>query len=292
MVATLPRNIQLKLEQTLKQWHQWRCDPPLSALPRVLQVFCAGISNHSVLVEAGKRYVVRIDGVHASNNNLARATEWRVLKMAHAAGLAPCPRYYNPELGALVCDYLPADPPGSARTQDTAALLRNIHSLPAIHHRLDLRERIVRYEKQLLHQNKPLSPVMDTAHSIVLPLLDKLDARKVTPVLCHNDLLAANRISSDQHLWAIDWEYCAMGSCWYDLAVVAVGDKLGAKQIRLLLHSYLARELEPQELLTFSRYCMVYRYLEILWFQANAASPEDHEDRLSGLRRALSRGNY
>ena len=292
MVATLPRTIRLKLDQTLKQWRHWRCDPPLSRSPQIVSLFSSGISNYSVLVETGKRFVIRIDGVRAANNSLSRSTEWRALQSAHAAGLSPCPRYYNPELGVLVCDYLPRDGNCPDELGKTAALLRSIHRLPAIHHRLDLRERVTRYEKQMEHHNREIPAVMASSRSAVMGLLEQLSGDSDTPVTCHNDLLAANRIFSGNSLWAIDWEYCAMGSLWFDLAVVAVGDALDSTQKQELVKRYLDREASAQESLKFSRNCIVYQYLELLWFLANNEEPENMERRLQSLGQTLSRGNY
>ncbi|MBE9539929.1 MAG: phosphotransferase family protein [Proteobacteria bacterium] len=292
MVAALPRNIRLKLDQTLNQWRQWRCDPPLPGPPRIISLFGSGISNHSVLVEADKRYVIRITGVHAGNNSLSRSTEWRTLNAAHEAGLAPCPRYYNPELGVLVCDYLHPDSSRSDKLSETAALLRSIHQLPAIHHRLDLRERVTRYEKQLQHLNREVPGVIISSREAIWCLLDHLIQDKDTPVPCHNDLLAANRIVSGNQLWAIDWEYCAMGSAWFDLAVVAVGDALDADQKQELVSCYLGRHPNAEESLKFLRHCIVYQYLEILWYLANKSAPEDLDRRLQDLQQTLNRGNY
>ncbi len=106
MTFALPRNIQLKLEQTLAQWSQWHCAPALTSAPEVVRVLTPGVSNFSVLVQAQQHFVVRIDGLNPSAHGLSRQTEWRTLEAAHRAGLAPTPRYCNPELGSLVCDYL------------------------------------------------------------------------------------------------------------------------------------------------------------------------------------------
>jgi len=290
MVATLPRNIQLKLDQTLNQWRHWRCDTPLSGPPQVVSAFESGVSNHSVLVGEEQRFVIRIDGVNAANNSLSRSWEWRVLHCAHEAGLAPCPRYYNPELGVLVCDYLPPDNDCENDLCDTAALLRSIHKLPAFHHRLDLRERFTRYEKQVEHQNRELPALMASCREKVLSLLATIIDDDDTPVPCHNDLLAANRIVSGKKLRAIDWEYCAMGSFWFDLAVVAIGDHLDSGQQQELLTAYLEREATPRESLKFSQNCLIYQYLELLWYLANTR--EAIEQRLRELQLALSRGNY
>ena len=109
MAAALPRHVRLKLAQALGQWRHWRCDPPLQSMPEVVRVLGSGLSNHNVLVRCEASYVVRIDGINPAHHGLNRQTEWRAIESAAAAGLAPRPRYFNPELGCLVCDYLPPD---------------------------------------------------------------------------------------------------------------------------------------------------------------------------------------
>jgi len=96
MVTALPGNIRLKLEQTLAQWRQWKVDPPIHHAPTVVSRLSAGLSNFSVLVEADRQFVVRIDGIKPSAHGLNRQGEWRSLSAAHRAGLAPRPCYFNP----------------------------------------------------------------------------------------------------------------------------------------------------------------------------------------------------
>lgn len=287
MVASLPQNIQLKLNQALNQWRQWRCDPPLERPPQVISILGDGVSNHSILVEAGRRFVIRIDGLQAANNGLSRATEWRALITANKAGLAPTPRYFNPELGVLVCDYLTADPSFRAAPDETATLLRAIHALPGCHHRLDLTDRISRYERLLNHQTMELPPIMKEARKQIMALLELLANEREVAVLCHNDLLAANRIYSKNSLWALDWEYCAMGSPWFDLAVIAVGDSMSVQEQQKLVEAYLCRPTNEGETIKFVRYCNVYRYLELLWYLSNKPMSDGITVRLAALQDAL-----
>ena len=49
MANALPRNIQLKLEQTLAQWTHWQCEPALTHIPAVVAVLTPGISNHGTV---------------------------------------------------------------------------------------------------------------------------------------------------------------------------------------------------------------------------------------------------
>jgi len=287
---TLPRNIRLKLEQTLAQWPQWRCEPPLARPPEAVALLAPGVSNFSILVQSGQRYVVRIDSINPAANGLNRQSEWRTLQSAHNARLAPQPRYFNPALGSLVCDYLAPDAEQVLCIVEVAALLRDIHQLPARHSRLDLAERILRYEKQLKHKGQALTKAMARCREPVLCMLDDINQRPQPAVLCHNDLLQANRISSGGRLWAIDWEYCAMGSPWYDLAVVVNGDSLGAAQADELLEAYLGRAAGSAEQLELQQHSCVYRYLELLWYlalQHTVPEPALVEQKIAALENLL-----
>jgi thiamine kinase len=292
MTLALPRTLQQKLEQTLAQWPQWQCAPALERAPAVVRVLAPGASNHSVLVECGAHYVVRIDGLSPAANGLNRQVEWRTLQAAHSKGLAPCPRYFNPDLGSLVCDYLPPD---AEQTEDAAAvgrLLRAIHALPPRHHRLDLAERILRYEKQLEHRGVALDDALRNCHAPVVRLLQEISLQPGATALCHIDLLRANRLYSGGRLWALDWEYCAMASPWYDIAVVVHGDALTDAQADVLLQAYLERPPTEQERELLYRYGCVYRYLELIWYlalEAPVLTQDEVEARTSALMKLLAR---
>lgn len=268
MLQSLPRTVRLKLDQTLAQWPQWSCAPVITRAPTIVKLLTAGISNHSVLVESGQHFVIRIDGFTPATFGLCRQTEWRTLQDAYAAGVAPRPCYFNPDLGVLVSDYLPLDEARDLDVADIARLLQRIHRLPPRHHRLNLADRILHYEKQLKHMGRTSGDALRQHSEEVARLLEELGRHPGESVLCHNDLLRANRIYSGGKLWAIDWEYCAMASPWYDIAVIVNGDALAEHQSEALLCSYLGRAANDRERVTLYRYGCVYRYLELLWYMA------------------------
>lgn len=273
MAAPLPGNIRLKLEQTLAQWRHWDCEPALPHIPAVEAVLTEGRSNYSVLVAANQQFVVRLDGINPAANSLNRQSEWRALQTAHSAGIAPRPRYFNPDLGVLVCDYLPPDTEQAVDTTAVGSLLRAIHKLPARHQRLDLAERILSYEKRLSHRKHPFLSGLLRRGLAVTQVLERAQQSNTALVLCHNDLLQANRIYSANKLWAIDWEYCAMGSPWYDLAVIIAGDALDERATAELLHAYLGRSPSTAEQVLVRQYGCTYRYLELLWYLALDETP-------------------
>jgi len=293
MDFALPRGAEQKLEQTLAQWRQWQCSPALEHAPTVLRVLAPGVSNHSVLVESGRLFVVRIDGLNPSANGLNRQMEWRTLQAAHPAGIAPCPRYFNPELGSLVCDYLTPDAIQRTDAADIGRLLRAVHALPPRHHRLDIAERVLRHEKQLEHRGTPLGDTLQRCRAPVTALLGDIGLQTPQTALCHNDLLRANRLYSGGRLWALDWEYCAMASPWYDLAVVIHGDSLPAADADALLRAYLGRAPQAGELDQLHRYGCIYRYLELIWYLAletPVLGTHEVEARSSALLNLLERG--
>ena len=288
MATALPRNNQLRLEQVLAQWQHWAGAVP--ERPRLERELGPGLSNFSYLVSCGDRqWVIRLDGIQPATNGIHRQTEWRALHHAHERGIAPHPRYFNPDIGALVCDYLPPDPAPPCSLPDIAELLQSIHNLPPMRHRLDLRERIVRYE----HLCASRAPVRHSELAAIKPALRNITEQchhdTQPPVLCHNDLLAANRIYSGGRLWALDWEYCAMGSPWFDLAALCCGDELPASQCDELLYLYLGGQPLVSEEAGFAGYRVLYRYLELLWHGSLSPESVDWPAKLAALVTDINR---
>lgn len=269
MPNTLPSNIQLKLTQVLGQWRQWRCDPPLLAAPKIDYRLTLGISNFSVRVSSADRaFVIRLDGVNPTLNGLNRHAEWRILQLAATTKLAPQPRYYNPDLGCLVCDYLPHDVRQSTHLPDVAKLLRDIHALPAVHHRLNLGERFLRYEKMVARHQHPIGLALLGYSKKIEHLREKSSQRDSLSVLCHNDLNASNQLYSHGQLWALDWEYSAMGSPWFDIAATTLGLELNNTQTAELLALYLQQPAKPEQLDLLEHYAVLGQYMELLWHLA------------------------
>ncbi|WP_187276358.1 choline kinase family protein [Parahaliea maris] len=290
MVTPLPRDRQLRLAQVLGQWRHWSCLPALGAEPTVQGELSAGFSNASYRVTSddGRQFVVRLDGVDPAHHGISRQAEWHALHSAFEAGLTAQPCYFNPDLGALVCHYLPEDEDSRDDLEDVAQLLRRIHALPALHHRLDLQERTIRYRRH--------TGTMDSATDALLRSLtatvDEVLAWQRTQndrCLCHNDLLAANRLYSGGKLYALDWEYCAMGSRWFDLAVVCCGDELAPENVERLLYSYLQRAPESGDRQYLAAYSLLYRYIEMLWYAATSPENMEWRNKSGALRTTAER---
>ena len=288
MAQALSASVELRLDQALAQYRQWRTDAPLETQPRVLGPLAGGASNHAFLVEARDSFVVRIDGIDPDLHGLNRHAEWRALQSAAAARLAPTPRYFNPELGALVVDYLAPDACNAFDSQSTAELLRGIHALPPLHSRLDLAARLRCYLHRLETRDTPLPDAMASPVSQLPDPLAELDTFARAPVACHNDLLPGNRLFSGGRWWALDWEYAAMGNRWFDVAVVVWGEQLDLDAADRLTFDYLHRAPQLQEQRQLSLLVAVYGVLECAWYLAAGHSVgDDTLQRLTSAFEAL-----
>ncbi|MCR9105898.1 MAG: phosphotransferase [Gammaproteobacteria bacterium] len=288
----LPPAIAHRVEQTLLQHAQWRGRNSGHPMPRQQQTLHAGASNFSVLVTDGHlQWVVRIDGINPALHGLNRQSEWHILQRAAAAGLGPAPRYFNPELGSLVYDYLPADPVQQYSVGDLAELVRGIHRLAPVRHRVNLKERIAGYEK------RAHALTGDIARSTLAQgrAIDTLLTARYRPgnplVLCHNDLLRSNRLLSGHQLRALDWEYAAMASPWYELAVISAGDDMPGDARDELVRHYLQRPPTAQESRELQAHVTIYRYLELLWYLTHeraVLSTAQYQHKLTQLRSAVA----
>ena len=280
MATSLPSTVQLKLEQVLDQYRHWRLDAPLAQRPEPVSRLDGGLSNYSFLVGEDTRFVVRIDGAETARHGLNRQAEWRILQAASADSLAPAPRYFNPELGALVVDYLLPDEPRQDSPGEIASLLHRIHRLPPLHIRLDLGERILRYRHRVDQRGAGMPAELLALEPQLAACLDYHSGSVTQAVVCHNDLLPANRLRSGNRLYALDWEYCAMGNAWFDLAVVCCGHDFGAGDQETLLEAYLDRGPGDEDRQHLRVAIALYLYLESLWHLA-----ADSGDRAPPLTR-------
>ncbi len=235
----------------------WALAPRPGGQPRVLRRLPGGVSNDSWLLAWGEhRLVLRLDGVDAAAPGLDRSEEVVGQAAAAAAGLAPRPRYRGP--GFLVSDYLVSDDrdsngPDPGDPVARSGLLRRIHGLAVNARRLDL--------------DNYLSACEAAAGARVpadLPALARrccaaLGRTGEAPVLCHNDLTAANCLGHGGRLVALDWEYAARGDRWLDLARCA-GDDPAAHQ------AYLGRPPTAAEDRALAAGRALLPYLDSLWY--------------------------
>lgn len=204
-----------------------------------------GITNRNFTVtDAGRRYLVRIGG-DIPEHMILRSAELAASRAAHAAGLAPAVRHWQP--GALVLDFIDARPltaeevRAPANRDRLAALVRRCHREIPRHFRgpapLFWVFQVVRDYGHTLGGLPP-----DLAAAAL-----RLEAATgpVELVFGHNDLLPANLLDDGARLWLVDWEYAGFNTPLFDLGGLASNAGMDAEATAALLEAYFGRPPDP-----------------------------------------------
>jgi thiamine kinase-like enzyme len=218
--------------------------------PVTLDPISGGITNRNYVVRDGdRRYVVRICAP-LPHLGINRRNEVACQIAAHAIGVAPAVVHH--EDGILVSDFIDARTLSAEDLHDTDRLARLAELLRTLHGKWD------RLVGEMLYFS-PFQTVQTyavTARQRDAKLPDNLsslldDARQLahrmkpfTPVLCHNDLLAANILDDGRRLVLVDWEYGGIGNPLFDLAGISGNCGLSDDLERELLAAYRSRVVD------------------------------------------------
>jgi thiamine kinase-like enzyme len=210
-----------------------------------------GLSNESWVVsdEAG-RHVVRL-GRDYPFHHVFREREAMTARAAHAAGLAPEVRYFEP--GILVTAFLGAKTYGAedvrANVERIARLMRRFHDEMPKHVSgagfMFWPFHVIRDYARTLEAGKSR---MVKALPSYLALADELEAAQTAlPVVFgHNDLLPANFLDDGSRLWLIDFEYAGFSTAMFDLAGAASNAGMNTEQSEALLAAYFGDAPTPE----------------------------------------------
>jgi thiamine kinase-like enzyme len=102
-------------------------------------------------------------------------------------------------------------------------------------------------------------------------ILSLLDNDDLPMVPCHRDPVPGNLLLVGERLWLIDWEYSAMASPYWDLAILCNEVDLDQAQSRRLLQTYCAGGSAMQESTLFD-YRGLLKLLNDCWMAALVSS--------------------
>lgn len=226
-----------------------------------------GPTNASYLVERGnQRFVLRLDKLETARLGLDRNNERVVCEALADAGLTPSYLYFDAAAGVCLRPYVAGRSLGRAdllnrgTLERLAIVLRRLHRLPPVGAQFDVARAVHRYSAQLA--TPPAAALAEKAAGLLL----EIERQVVTPVLCHNDLVAENVLQTEQgNLLLIDWEYAAIGDPYFDLAVVVRHHALEDSLARHFFELYLQHSPSQSESTRFDLQCQLYDTLLALW---------------------------
>jgi len=227
-----------------------------------------GPTNETWLVSCDQeQYVLRLVKPFAETVGLSLSNELLIVQAAQQKMLAPeiiasCDTR-NIVLSRFVAGrtWTADDMHDKNQLTRLAKTLNQLHSLDCEARPLDMRARLQDYAQ---HSNDSRAGKWrDNA----LAQLDMISFRD--PVVCHNDLTAANIIDNG-NLYLIDWEYASMGDPLFDLAVVVSHHELDATTTEHFLSAYLGHS-DDNAKADLNHWCDVYQNLLALWTSLTAS---------------------
>lgn len=205
-----------------------------------------GLTNHNYHVTAasGRQMVVRLSSPQSALLTIDRDAECMNATAAASTGVAPNVLAYGPDLGALVIEWIDGQTFGAADLDDSATLAtvaatcRQLHAGPRFATEFDMFEVQRRYLDLVVARGFRLPASYLDFMPLVAKMRDALAVRDEGTVPCHNDLLAANIMSSGDGLRFIDYEYSGNGDPCFELGNLCSESHLGTDRLTELVAAY------------------------------------------------------
>ena len=232
-----------------------------------------GITNRNFRARfGGADYMIRIPGKDTSLLEIDREGERIANERAARLGIAPPVAATVDDPQAIVTVFVEGEGMEPEDLREPVALSEVARSLRAIHEAdeplpTDFNSfRIVEtYAETATGRGGELPEAYDTALGHARSIEASLSGPEHEPVPCHNDLLAANFIAGEQHLWIVDWEYAGMGDRYFDLANFAVNNELDDGGELALLESYFGEPPSPRRVASLRLMKFMSDFREAMW---------------------------
>ncbi|EED33819.1 putative Phosphotransferase enzyme family [gamma proteobacterium NOR5-3] len=262
--------------------------PQLSRAPVPGDVLSGGYNHHVQLLQGqGQCWVLRID--RRIRDASQRELEAEIHREAAASNIAPRLDYSDPQRGVTIMEWIDGQRDNKSAGENLAGLLRCVHALTPRGQRIESCE-VLNHYRALLAADGPLAGLLRAASHLIDPALKTIGtADNVKEVLCHNDLLSANRLQRGDRLYALDWEYAGVGDPLFDLAVCA--SELSGNRTTQLLERYLMRPPTPAETMRFEAQRLIYACIEACWFNVHQTGAPEAAQAHQKLAALLQRGN-
>jgi thiamine kinase-like enzyme len=209
-------------------------------------VLGGGITNHNFRARfGGREVVVRLPGNDTELLGSDRSGEREANSLAAAVGIAPEMIAALDDPVVLVSAFIEGPTMKAAGLREPATLaavgaaLRRVHGCGEIDARFDPFRLVEDYAAATRARGGAVPDAYERAHAVAARIEAAPALSGGAPVLCHDDLLAANFIASPDGIRIVDWEYAGMGSRWFDLGNFAVNNELGPAEEEALLTAYL-----------------------------------------------------
>ena len=204
-----------------------------------------GRTNRNFRVTAGdETFFLRLSDRSTELLGIDRTAEQDSARAAAESGVGPEVIVYLPELGCLVTRWIDAEPLSEGDLERDEVLrpvveaIKAIHAGPALRWSFDPFRIVEDYGRISKERGVQVPEAYDDAH-VKASRIEAAFARDPMPLRpCHNDLLEANFLLRDGHVWVVDHEYAGMGDPFFDLGNISINNSLSDDAQERLLALY------------------------------------------------------
>jgi thiamine kinase-like enzyme len=230
-----------------------------------------GLTNANFKIESpAGTFVVRADASDGDMLDIDRASELANCQAASDAGVGAPFVVWLPVERVLVMRFLtgrtltPENLRGGDRLAELAALLRRLHTGCCFRGHFDMFRRQRDYQAAVLARGFTLPDGYLQYGRHVRRIERVFAARPVTPLACHNDLVAENVIDTPDGLRLIDYDYAGNNDPCSDLGDAWSESRLSVEQLEQLVGFYFG-EPDPALVARARLWALMSKYGWTLW---------------------------
>ncbi|WP_148469100.1 phosphotransferase [uncultured Alistipes sp.] len=251
-------------------------------MAEIIQI--GGMSNKNFRINfEGKSYVLRVPG-NGSEGMVERVNEEFNANEACKLGVNPAIRYFNPETGIKLADFIE-----NAETMNAATIQRHDnmckvaqiyqtvhHSHVRLKNEFNIFKEIEKYDVLIEHAGATMYDGWETIRSRVMALEHYLNTLGVDLKPCHNDGLYENFIkASDGTLYLIDWEYSGMNDPMADIAALFIEARFEEENEDYFLDKYFNGDIPAEARKKILCYQILWDYLWAQWTVIKESKGDD-----------------
>jgi thiamine kinase-like enzyme len=235
--------------------------------------------NYHVTSASGRQVVVRLSSAQSALLAIDRDSEFKNSSAAWVAGVGPEVLNYDPDLSALVIDWIDGETLTAADLDDSATLAlvaktcRQLHAGPRFAGDFDMFGLQRRYLDVVVARGFQLPASYLDFMPQATAIGEAMAVRDQGTVPCHNDLLAANIMRTVDRLWFVDFEYSGNADPCFELGNIASESHLDTGRLTELVAAYYG-EATVGKIARARLYGLMSNYGWTLWASIQAATSE------------------
>ncbi len=243
-----------------------------------------GMSNKNFKVDYGGRsYVLRVPG-NGSDGMVERTNEEFNAIEACRLGVNPPIRYFNPDTGIKLADFIENAETLTAATiqrhdnmRKIADIYRTVHnSHIRLKNEFNIFQEIAKYDRLMEKAAAVMYDGWEEVRPKVMALESHLNSLGVDLKPCHNDALYENFIKAeDGKVYLIDWEYSGMNDPMADFAALFIEADFEKENEDYILDKYFEGNIPGNAREKILCYQILWDYLWAQWTVIKESKGDD-----------------